>query len=126
MIWTSNVIFPGLSNTDKIKIDTKEEARGSIYDRNDKVLAKEGKTSNIGFVPGKMNKNPENDIKRVAELLKISEDSIKTALSASYVKEDTFVHLGNISENDGGHGGRNEPGGPPTALPQNPPAPPGW
>lgn len=100
VIWTSNVIFPGLSNTDKIKIDTKEEARGSIYDRNDKVLAKEGKTSNIGFVPGKMNKNPENDIKRVAELLKISEDSIKTALSASYVKEDTFVQLGNISEND--------------------------
>lgn len=100
IIWTSNVIFPGLSNTDKINIDTKEEARGSIYDRNGKVLAKEGKTSNIGFVPGKMNKNPENDIKRVAELLKISEDAIKNMLSASYVKEDTFVQLANISEDD--------------------------
>ncbi|MCI8519817.1 MAG: penicillin-binding protein 2 [Clostridia bacterium] len=100
IIWTSNTIFPGLSATDKIKIDATETERGSIYDRNGKLLAGEGKTSNIGFVPGKMNKNPEKDIERVAELLKVSVDGIKNLLSADYVKEDTFVQIANISEND--------------------------
>lgn len=100
IIWTTNTIFPGLSSTDKIKIEATETERGSIYDRNDKLLAGEGKTSNVGFVPGKMNKNPENDIKRVAELLEVSEDGIKSLLSAEYVKEDTFVQIANISEND--------------------------
>ncbi|MCI8621079.1 MAG: penicillin-binding protein 2 [Clostridia bacterium] len=100
IIWTSNTIFPGLSDTDKIKIDSTETTRGSIYDRNGKLLAGEGKTSNVGFVPGKMNKNPEQDIERVAELLKVSKDMIKQLLNAEYVKEDTFVQIANISEND--------------------------
>lgn len=98
--WTSNVIFPGLGETDKIKIDSVETERGSIYDRNGKLLAGEGKTSNIGFVPGKMNKDPERDIQRVSELLEVSVDGIKNLLSASYVKEDTFVQIANISEDD--------------------------
>ena len=100
VIWTSNVIFPGLAETDSIRIDTVETTRGSIYDRNGKLLAGEGKTSNVGFVPGKMNKNPEADIKRVAELLKVSENRIRDLLSASYVKEDTFVQIANVLESD--------------------------
>lgn len=100
IIWTSNTIFPGLSSTDKIRIDATTTTRGSIFDRNGKLLAGEGKTSNVGFVPGKMNKNPEKDIERVAELLKVSVEGIKNLLSADYVKEDTFVQIANISEND--------------------------
>lgn len=100
VVWTPNVIFPGLNKTDKIKIDTSETTRGSIYDRNGKLLAGEGKTSNIGFVPGKMNKNPENDIQEVSRLLNVSVEKIKALLSASYVKEDTFVQIANIQESD--------------------------
>ena len=100
IIWTTNTIFPGLSETDKIKIDATETTRGSIYDRNGKLLAGEGKTSNVGFVKGKMNKNPEQDIARVAELLKVSKEMIKELLNAEYVKEDTFVQIANISESD--------------------------
>ena len=37
VVWTPNVIFPGLNKTDKIKIDTSETTRGSIYDRNGKL-----------------------------------------------------------------------------------------
>lgn len=100
IIWTPNVIFPGLNKTDKLKIDTVETTRGSIYDRNGKLLAGEGKTSNVGFVPGKMNKEPEKDIQEVARLLNVSADKIKTLLSAEYVKEDTFVQIANIPESD--------------------------
>ena len=100
IIWTSNVIFPGLNDTDKIKIDSVETTRGSIYDRNGKLLAGEGKTSNIGFVPGKMNKDPEKDIEAVSRLLDVSVDRIKALLGASYVKENTFVQIANIPESD--------------------------
>lgn len=100
IIWTSNVIFPGLNDTDKIKIDSVETTRGSIYDRNGKLLAGEGKTSNVGFVPGKMNKDPEKDIEAVSKLLGVSVDGINTLLNASYVKEDTFVQIANIPESD--------------------------
>lgn len=94
------MIFPGLNETDKLKIETVETKRGSIYDRNGKLLAGEGKVSSVGFVPGKMNQNPEADIARVSELLGISVDTIKQSLSASYVKENTFVKLANISQTD--------------------------
>lgn len=100
IIWTSNVIFPGLNDTDKIKIDSVETTRGSIYDRNGKLLAGEGKTSNIGFVPRKMNKDPEKDIEAVSRLLDVPVDTINALLNASYVKEDAFVQIANISESD--------------------------
>lgn len=74
--------------------------RGSIYDRNGKLLAGEGRISTIGLVPKNMNSNPEWDIKRISELLNITEDEIKNKLSASYVKEDTFVELAKIPESD--------------------------
>ena len=83
-----------------MKIDTVETSRGSIYDRNGKLLAGEGKILNIGLVPGKMRKNNENDINEIARLLEIKPEKIKSALNASYVKEDTFVSIANISEND--------------------------
>lgn len=100
IIWTSNVILPGLSDTDKLKIDTVDTKRGSIYDRNGKLLAGEGKNSKVGLVPGKMNKNSENDIKVISKLLGISEEQIKNSLNATYVKSDTFVELANISQDD--------------------------
>lgn len=100
IIWTSNVIFPGLSDTDKLKINTVDTTRGSIYDRNGKLLAGEGKVSSVGFVPGKMNKDHTADVEAVAELLGISVDTINNSLNASYVKSNTFVKLSNISQTD--------------------------
>ncbi|MDE5830728.1 MAG: hypothetical protein K2H53_03510 [Clostridia bacterium] len=100
IIWTSNVIFPGLSDTDKLKIKTEETKRGSIYDRNGKLLAGEGKVSSVGFVPGKMNKDNTADIETVSKLLGISADSINNSLKQDYVKPNTFVKLANISQTD--------------------------
>lgn len=94
------MIFPGLNETDKLKINIVETKRGSIYDRNGKLLAGEGKVSSVGFVPGKMNKNPEVDIEAVSRLLGISVESINKSLNASYVKSNTFVKLANISQTD--------------------------
>lgn len=99
--WSSNLIYPNLNNTDKIKINTKEAKRGNIYDRNDKAIASEGIVSSVGLVRGKMNtETKEADIKKIAELLEISEETINKSLNASYVKDDTFVSLKNVAKDN--------------------------
>jgi len=100
IIWTSNVIFPGLSDTDKLKINITDTTRGNIYDRNGKLLAGEGKVYSVGFVPGKMNKDNTADIEAVSRLLGISVESIKSSLEKDYVKTNTFVKIANISQTD--------------------------
>lgn len=100
IIWTSNVIFPGLGDTDKLKMNITDTKRGSIYDRNGKLLAGEGKVSSVGFVPGKMNKDNKADIETVSKLLGISAESIKSSLEQDYVKPNTFVKITNISQTD--------------------------
>lgn len=96
--WSSEIIYPDLDDTEKIKVGNTEAKRGSIYDRNNVLLAGEGTVSSVGLVPGKMNEDSEEDIKKLAELLEISEDKINSLLNASYVKSDTFVAIANISK----------------------------
>ncbi len=97
--WSSNVIFPELDDTDKVRVNVLESERGSIYDRNDVLLAGKGIVSSVGLVPGKMNEQNEQDIEKISKLLSISKDTIQNKLNASYVQEDTFVSIKMI-END--------------------------
>lgn len=53
----------------------------------------------FGLVPGKI-ENKEEVISKVAQVLNISADTIKSELNASYVKDDTFVPLKTISNLD--------------------------
>ena len=62
------------------------------------LLAGEGTVSSVGLVPGKMNENSEEDIKKLSELLEISEDRINSLLGASYVQDDTFVAITNVAK----------------------------
>ncbi len=99
--WSSNIIFPNLNNEYKVRVSTLSGKRGKILDINGSILAGEQTASQIGFVPGKMNETTkEQDIKIVANLLNMSEETIKKSLSASYVKEDTFVPLRTILKNE--------------------------
>ena len=99
--WSSNLIFPSLNDNYKVRVSTIDAKRGEILDRNDKVLAGEQTASQIGLVPGKMNEETKvQDIKKVAELLDISEETVNNGLSASYVKEDTFVPLKTVLKSE--------------------------
>ena len=99
--WSSNLIFPSLNNSDKVRVKTIEAERGSILDRNGEYLATNGTASQIGLVPGRMNEQTKDaDISRVAELLNMTVDSINNSLSASYVKDDTFVPLKTVSKDE--------------------------
>ena len=97
--WSSNDIFPELNDDDKIRVKTTSAKRGEILDRNGKMLAGEGTASSVGLVPGKM-QNKDEDIKKIANLLDISTDTINKELNASYVKDDTFVPLKTVAKSN--------------------------
>lgn len=94
--WKSNLIFPDLENEYKVRISTIKSTRGSIKDRNGNLLAYDGKISSVGIVPGKLGENREENISKISDLLGISVEKIENELSASYVKEDTFVPIKKI------------------------------
>lgn len=99
LLWNSQVIFPELGDSDKVRITTKKATRGSILDRNKNALAKDGIAADVGIVPGKL-ANKDEAIKTIAEILEISPDIINNKLGASYVKDDMFVPIKVISAND--------------------------
>lgn len=97
--WDYETIYPELKKNDKIDIQKKYAKRGSLIDRNGVLLAGGGYNASIGLVPGWMNEETKTqDIAKVAELLGMSVESINKKMSASYVKEDTFVELTTVSK----------------------------
>ena len=97
--WSSSLIFPTLGHNDKVRIKTISAERGSIIDKNSQVLAGQGSVSSVGIVPGKLSDNKEADIEKIANLLGTTANSISKSLSASWVKDDTFVPLKKIAMN---------------------------
>ena len=95
--WSSNLIFPELNNDYKVRVSTIEGKRGSLLDRNGKVLAEQGTISKIGIVLGKLGENKDANIEKISKLLNISVDTINSFLSSSWVKDDSFVPIKRIS-----------------------------
>lgn len=98
ILWNSNLIFPQLNNTDKVRIKTISAERGSIVDKNGQLLAGKGEVSSVGIVPGKLGENKETNIEQIANILGMTADSINKSLSASWVKEDSFVPIKKVSK----------------------------
>lgn len=95
--WSSSMIFPELRATDKVRVSTLSAKRGEILDRNGEKLAENGSISSVGIVPGKLGENKEQNISKISELTGVSTDYINTQISASYVKDDTFVPIKKVS-----------------------------
>ncbi len=98
--WSSSFIFPQLGEKEKVRISTIKANRGEILDRNDKPLATNGNILSVGIVPGKLGDNKDTNISKIAELTGVTEDYINKQLSASWVKEDTFVPIKKIAESN--------------------------
>ncbi len=98
IIWDSSMIFPDLQDNQKIRVTTLPHTRGAIYDKNGLTLAKDGTAYQVGLVRGKMNETTNLD--KIANLLGITTQTIQNALGASYVNDDTFVPLRNISREE--------------------------
>lgn len=92
LLWQDHLIFPDLSDTDKVQVSTSQAQRGQILDRNGRVLAGKGTASSVGIVPGKL-EDKENSLKNLADLLEVDVETIKNKLEAGWVKEDSFVPI---------------------------------
>ncbi len=93
LVWEDSLIFPNLEEKDKVLVETEPATRGEILDRNGFRLAGMGTASSVGLVPGKMQEDAGKDIRKLSELLELSEEFIENQLNASWVKLDTFVPL---------------------------------
>ena len=51
--WSSQMIFPELGVTDKVRVSTLTAERGKILDRNGNALAQDGTIASVGIVPRK-------------------------------------------------------------------------
>ena len=98
--WSSQMIFPQLGSTDKVRVSNLKAKRGDILDRNGNKLAKDGYIASVGIVPGKLEDNKEENISKISELTGVSTEYINKQLDASYVKEDTFVPVKKIKDTD--------------------------
>ena len=98
--WSSQMIFPQLGSTDKVRVSNLKAKRGDILDRNGNKLAQDGYIASVGIVPGKLGDNKEENISKISELTGVSTEYINKQLDASYVKEDTFVPVKKIKETD--------------------------
>lgn len=97
--WSSSMIFPELRSTDKVRISSISAKRGEILDRSGNKLAENGTISTVGIVPGKLT-DKDASISQISELTGVSTDYIKTQISASYVKDDTFVPIKKVAANN--------------------------
>ena len=98
VVWTDSMIFPSLGKTDKVRVTTLEAERGSIYDRNQNLLAGQGTVQSAGLVPGKMDVQPQEEIQAIAGILGMTEDDIKSNLEAEWAQDDSFVPLKEMTQ----------------------------
>ena len=98
--WDSNLIFPNLDNDDKVRIKETTPKRGELQDRNGVILAGNDTVSSVGIVPGKLGDNKDEKIENIANLLEITVELINNNLSASWVKEDSFVPIKKVSKDN--------------------------
>ena len=96
--WDDSFIYPALKKDYKIRVRQDEAARGSINDRNGNMLAGEGEAYSVGLVPGKL--SGENDYEKIGQLLGLTKENIQKIMSASWIKDDSFVPLKVIAKND--------------------------
>lgn len=98
--WEPAMFFPDMQEGDGIGLELTSPIRGEILDRNGVKLAENGLVYEIGMVPQDLGENKDATIAKVAELLKLSPESIQENLNASWVQPDYFVPITKLSLQD--------------------------
>lgn len=94
--WSEKLIFPGMDSDDKVGVNVSEAKRGSILDRNGKILAENGKLISIGIVPKNFMANKDASIDQIAKILDIPKDNISAKLTGT-LNPDWFVPIITLS-----------------------------
>ncbi len=98
IMWSSNLIFPALGDNDKVRVNTLDASRGTIYDADGAAIALDGQGASVGLVPGKISADTKDaDLEKLAGLLEVSVEYINEQLSAAWVTDDVFVPIRSIA-----------------------------
>ncbi|MGG7077087.1 penicillin-binding transpeptidase domain-containing protein [Clostridium sardiniense] len=98
--WNDNLILPQMVEGDKVKVETFAATRGKILDKDGKALAEDGKVDVVGIHPAVFVKeNQDKKISEMANILDISEDTIKKKLEANK-NPGNFVEIVKILPTD--------------------------
>ncbi|MFC5529840.1 penicillin-binding transpeptidase domain-containing protein [Cohnella yongneupensis] len=98
--WKPSLIFPGMEEGDKVKVQAVSGERGEIVDRSGNGLAVNGSAPQLGIVPGQLGDTADSAKATISEKLGISIKEIDRKLGASWVKPDLFVPIGFVAEAD--------------------------
>lgn len=96
--WKPSLLFPSMEEGDKVNVRTLKAERGTIYDRFGRELAANGSLEVLGIVPGRLGDARAETIAKLAERLAVPESFIQDKLAASWVKDDVFVPVVNITK----------------------------
>lgn len=94
--WDPGFIFPEIKDGGEISIQPEAPKRGEILDRNQMPLAINDIVYEIGIVPEKLGDSPDQEKKKIAELLQLPVEQIDEKLDADWVEPDKFVPLKKI------------------------------
>ncbi|WP_294581372.1 penicillin-binding transpeptidase domain-containing protein [uncultured Thomasclavelia sp.] len=100
LVYNEGLILEGLESNYRVRILTDNASRGRILDRNGQELATQGEAYSVGLVPGKL--NGEADYDRIASMLGITSDDIRDEMSASWIKDDSFVPIKEVARDSEG------------------------
>lgn len=76
LVWMDSLIYPGLSERDKVRVSVTQAKREEILDRNGCVLAGKGTASSVGIVPGRL-ENQDDSLRQIADLLGMKPEEIE-------------------------------------------------
>ncbi len=98
--WDESLIFPNMIKDDKVRVSVTQAKRGSILDKDGRVLASDGDISIVGIYPANFNEsNVESKVKELANVLDISEENITNKLNAN-TNPEHFIPLVDILNTD--------------------------
>ena len=80
VMWNEGLIFPGMVEGDKVRVESNYAKRGSIFDKNGEPLAMDDEVKSIGVHPSKLENNKMQKIEAMANILDISKEYIEEKL----------------------------------------------
>lgn len=98
--WDYNMIYEGMVKGDVLRQYITKPVRGEILDRNEKKLAENGEIVQVGIVQGRLGDMKDEIIKDISDTFGITHEYIQEKLSQSWVKDDTFVDILDISKSE--------------------------
>lgn len=98
--WDYSFIFPEMEIGDKVFINQDSPKRGQLLDKNNQPLATEANYLQYGVVPNELGEGDSraSKIAAISDALEITVEFINQQLEQDWVKEDLFVPLKTLSQ----------------------------